>query len=115
MWARIANPRNRYLDITARSGNLELFVELGKLVNVHGAVIGRYERDEVKPSIEMATQLAEALEVSLDYLVGSTDVLLEKDIVNKILDIQKLKENDKQHVFALLDAFIKQTKFKSIM
>jgi len=63
----------------------------------------------------MATQLAEALEVSLDYLVGSTDVLLEKDIVNKILDIQKLKENDKQHVFALLDAFIKQTKFKSIM
>jgi hypothetical protein len=63
----------------------------------------------------MATQLAEALEVSLDYLVGSTDILLEKDIVNKILDIQKLKENDKQHVFALLDAFIKQTKFKSIM
>ena len=89
--------------------------EVGKLVGVHGAVIGRYERDEVKPSIDMATQLAEALEVSLDYLVGSTDVLLEKSIVNRVLDIQKLKENDKQHVFALLDAFIKQTKFKSIM
>ena len=89
--------------------------EIGKLVGVHGAVIGRYERDEVKPSIEMATQLVEALEISLDYLVGSTDVLLEKNIVNRVLDIQKLKENDKQHVFALLDAFIKQTKFQSIM
>ncbi|MDD2963549.1 MAG: helix-turn-helix transcriptional regulator [Bacteroidales bacterium] len=89
--------------------------DVGKLVGVHGAVIGRYERDEVKPSIKMATQLAEALEVSLDYLVGSTDILLENSIVNKILDIQKLKENDKQHVFALLDAFIKQTKFQSIM
>jgi len=89
--------------------------EVGKLVGVHGAVIGRYERDEVKPSIEIATQLAEALEVSLDYLVGSTDVLLEKSIVNRVLDIQKLKENDKQHVFALLDAFIKQTKLQSIM
>jgi len=89
--------------------------EVGKLVGVHGAVIGRYERDEVKPSIEMATQLAEALEVSLDYLVGSTDILLEKSIVNRVLDIQKLKENDKQHVFALLDAFIKQTKLQSIM
>lgn len=66
--------------------------EVGKLVGVHGAVIGRYERDEVKPSIEMATQLAEALEVSLDYLVGSTDVLLEKSNVNRVLDIQKLKE-----------------------
>lgn len=89
--------------------------EVGKLVGVHGAVIGRYERDEVKPSIEMATQLAEALEVSLDYLVGSTDVLLEKSIVNRVLDIQKLKEDEKLHVFALLDAFIKQTKFQSIM
>lgn len=89
--------------------------EVGKLVGVHGAVIGRYERNEVKPSIEMATQLAEAIEVSLDYLVGFTDVLLEKSIVNRVLDIQKLKENDKQHVFALLDAFIKQTKLQSIM
>jgi len=89
--------------------------EVGKLVGVHGAVIGRYEREEVKPSIEMAKHLAEALEVSLDYLVGSTDILLEKNVVNKILDIHKLKENDKQHVFALLDAFIKQTKLQGIL
>ncbi|MCJ7935364.1 MAG: helix-turn-helix transcriptional regulator [Chryseobacterium sp.] len=89
--------------------------EVGKLVGVHGAVIGRYEREEVKPSIEMATQLAEALEVSLDYLVGSTDILLDKNIVSKILYIQKLKENDRQHIFALLDAFLKQTKLQSIM
>ncbi|MDM1555116.1 MULTISPECIES: hypothetical protein [Chryseobacterium] len=59
----------------------------------------------------MATQLAEAL----DYLVGSTDILLDKNIVAKILDIQKLKENDRQHVFALLDAFLKQTKLQSIL
>lgn len=89
--------------------------EVGKLVNVHGAVIGRYEREEVKPSIEVVIQLAEALEVSLDYLVGSTDILLDKNIVAKILDIQKLKENDRQHVFALLDAFLKQTKLQSIL
>ncbi|ATN04840.1 transcriptional regulator [Chryseobacterium indologenes] len=65
--------------------------------------------------IEMTTKLAEALEVSLDYLVGSTDILLDKNIVAKILDIQKLKENDRQHVFALLDAFLKQTKLQSIL
>ena len=63
----------------------------------------------------MATQLAEALQVSLDYLVGSTDVLLEKSIVNRVLDIQKLKEDEKQHVFALLDAFLKQAKLQAIM
>ncbi len=89
--------------------------EVGKSVGAHGAVIGRYERDEVKPSIEMATQLAHALEVSLDYLVGATDTLLEKNIVNRILDIQKLNDGDKNHVFALLDAFLQQRKMQSIM
>ncbi len=79
------------------------------------SVIGKYERGEMITSIEMATQLAEVLEISLDYLVGSTDVLLEKNITSKILDIQKLKENDRQHVFALLDAFLKQTKLQSLM
>ena len=32
----------------------------------------------VKPSIEMAAPIAEALEISLDYLVGNSDLLLEK-------------------------------------
>ncbi|MFY0599858.1 MAG: helix-turn-helix transcriptional regulator [Cyclobacteriaceae bacterium] len=80
--------------------------EIAKKVGVHGAVIGRYERDEVKPSIEMATQIAEALQISLDYLVGSTDLMLDKAIVKRIQDIQKLSEEDKKHFFALLDAFL---------
>ena len=77
--------------------------------------IGRYERNEVLPSIDIARKIADILEVSLDYLVGSTDILLEKSIVSRVLDIHKLKENDKQHVFALLDAFIKQTKLQGIL
>jgi transcriptional regulator with XRE-family HTH domain len=89
--------------------------ELGKKAGVHGAVIGRYERDEVKPSIEMATQLSEVLEISLDYLVGTTDVLLDKIIVDKVLDIQKLKEDDRKHVFALFDAFLQNTKLQAIL
>lgn len=81
---------------------------------MHGAVIGRYERDEVKPSIEVAAAIAEALEVSLDYLVGNTDLLLEKSVVNKIIDIQKLGQEDKAHVFAMLDAFLQSHKAKIV-
>ena len=88
--------------------------ELAKKLDVHGAVIGRYERDEVKPSIEMAAAIAEALEVSLDYLVGNTDLLLEKNVLNKIIDIQKLGTEDKAHVFAMLDAFLQSHKAKKV-
>lgn len=33
-------------------------------------IIGRYERDEVTPSVEVASKLADVLDVSLDYLVA---------------------------------------------
>ncbi|MBK8152557.1 MAG: helix-turn-helix transcriptional regulator [Saprospiraceae bacterium] len=86
--------------------------ELAKMLDVHGAVIGRYERDEVKPSIEVAASIADALEVSLDYLVGNTDLLLEKNILKRITDIQRLTKDDRNTVFALLDAFLRDTKAK---
>ena len=85
---------------------------LAKKIGVHGAVIGRYERDEVKPSIEMAAQIAESLEVSLDYLVGNTDLLLDKTIIKRIQDIQKLDNENKGHLFAMMDAFLRDFKAK---
>jgi transcriptional regulator with XRE-family HTH domain len=48
--------------------------DLGKAVGTSGDIIGRYERDEVKPSIEVAIKIADALQVSLDYLVGKTSL-----------------------------------------
>ena len=33
-------------------------------------IIGRYERNEVSPSVDVAKKIADALEVSLDYLAG---------------------------------------------
>jgi len=63
----------------------------------------------------VAAKIAQELGVSLDYLVGNTDLLLDADIIKKIQKIQKLKPEDKNHVFALLDAFLKQTKIHSVI
>jgi hypothetical protein len=46
--------------------------------------------------------------------VGNSDLLLEKNVVNKILDIQKLNTEDKGHVFAMLDAFLQSQKAKKV-
>ncbi|MFZ6053503.1 hypothetical protein [Halocola ammonii] len=43
-------------------------------------------------------KIAEALEVSLDYLVGKEDLQLEQDIIKKILSMQKLPEQDREHI-----------------
>jgi hypothetical protein len=52
------------------------------------------------------------LEVSLDYLVGNSDSVLEKSLVKKISDIQKLPEDQKNIVTALLDAFLRDYQAK---
>lgn len=86
---------------------------LAKKIGVHAPVIGRYERSEVKPSIEVAVKIAGALSVSLDYLVGSTDLMLDKSIVSRIQNIQKLNDEDKGHLFALMDAFLLKCNIQS--
>jgi len=84
--------------------------ELAKMIGAHAPVIGRYERGEVKPSIEMATKIADALGVSLDYLVGHSDQMIEHSILNRIMDIQKLSEKDQEHLFAMVDAYLRDAK-----
>ncbi len=88
--------------------------ELAKKIRCTWVVISRYESDEVQPSIEMAAAIADALEASRDYLVGNIDLLLEKNVLNKISDIQKLGSEERAHVFAILDAFLQSHKAKKV-
>jgi len=84
--------------------------DIAKDLGTKGPVIGRYERDEMKPSIDVAAKMAELLDVSLDYLVGKTDVLLDGKVMNRIIEIQKLNADEQKTVFSLLDAFLRDTK-----
>lgn len=86
--------------------------ELAKRIGVHGAVIGRYERNEVKPSIEVATQIAKSLDVSLDYLVGNSDLILDNKLINRVQSIQQLDAENRSHLYALMDAFLRDFKAK---
>ena len=89
--------------------------DIAKILGTKGPAIGRYERDEMKPSIDVASKMSNILEVSLDYLVGKTDVEIDKNIFKRVVDISKFSQEDKNHVFAVLDAFIAKTKIQSIM
>ena len=89
--------------------------DIGKMINISGDAYGRYERNEVKPTIEMATKVANALEVSLDYLVGKTNLELDNYTLKRIEAISKMSDTDKDHVFSLLDAFIAKTRLQEFI
>lgn len=74
---------------------------------VSRVMIGKYERGEASPSIEAAKKIADAFEVSLDYLVGEgQNASFDKKTVKRLQDIGQLTSKDKEHVFAMLDAFL---------
>lgn len=84
--------------------------ELAKKVGTSAPIIGRYERDEIKPSIEMAAKIAEELEVTIDYLVIGTTIVLDKKDVKRLQDIQKLNEEDRSHILTTIDALLRDAK-----
>lgn len=89
--------------------------ELGKRSGINGDIVGKYEREEMKPSIETAKKLADALEVSLDYLVGDGELkVLDKKTLKRLEDIDKLPDSDREHIFYALDSLIKAAKFRSL-
>jgi transcriptional regulator with XRE-family HTH domain len=79
--------------------------DLGKLIGTSGDVIGRYERGDIKPSIEVVQKIADALEVSIDYLVGKTNMMLDKQTLDRLEDIARLPEEKKNYLFAHIAAF----------
>ena len=65
--------------------------------------------------IEVAAKMADILDVSLDYLVGKTDIQVDKTIFKRILELSKFNDEDKAHIYAVLDAFIAKRKIQSIL
>jgi len=84
--------------------------ELAEKVGIHNNVLGRYERGEATPSVDMAAKIADALGVSLDYLIGKTDVELDMSILEKMITIQKLPEEDKNCIMYSIDGLIQHAK-----
>jgi len=90
---------------------------LAKLLKTSTSVIGRYERDEMTPSIEAAKKVAELLDTTVGYLLGETDdadLLKDPAMLQRLNEIDRMGEQDKSHILHVLDGFIKSVRLKDI-
>jgi transcriptional regulator with XRE-family HTH domain len=90
--------------------------DFAKTVGVSREMIGRYERDEVVPSIEVAKKIADALEVSLDYMVGDgMNAKFDKQTVKRLEDIERLPNEEKNIVYRMIDMALVYSKTKKAL
>jgi len=85
--------------------------QLAKMIGTSGPIIGRYERNDMMPSVEIATKIAEALAVSLDYLVGKSSLTVkDKTMLDRLEDIAMLPTVKQEELFNVLDAYLRDFK-----
>lgn len=85
---------------------------MGKIVVTSGAIIRRYDRDKVKPSIDVTIKVADAIGVSLDYVVRKTFLAVNQKTLIRNEEVNKLLANAKEQVNLLIDALVGDFKAK---
>ncbi len=75
---------------------------LGKEIGTSGDIIGRYERNIMTPSIDVIMKISDNLGVSIDYLVGKTNLELDISTLKRLEDISSLSEENKSFIFRMI-------------
>jgi transcriptional regulator with XRE-family HTH domain len=90
--------------------------DVAKKLDTAPSIIGRYERNEIKPSIEVAAKFSKLFNVTLDYLIDDTNTeahLKDTAMLKRLEEIEKMPEEDKEHVIYLIDAIIRDVRTRN--
>lgn len=87
--------------------------DLATKTGISQVMVGKYERGDAIPSIEVAKKIADTFEISLDALLGEgQNATFDKKVIERIKGIQDL-DNDTQNIlFNLIDTYIQNFKAK---
>ena len=84
--------------------------ELARILSTNHSVIGKYERDDVKPSIDVVKKLASILGTTAAYLLGETDsdeLFKDPAMLQRLKEINAMPEEDRKCVLYNLDAVLR--------
>ena len=85
--------------------------DLADKSGVSREMIGKYERGAAVPSVDAAKKIADAFDVSLDYLVDEgINAAFDKKTVSRLQEIQSMDSKSKDNLFNIIDAVIRDYK-----
>jgi len=87
--------------------------DLGRKVGTSGAIIGRYERSEITPSVDVARRLAEAFDVTLDFLTSDKDMpqaFKDPEMIERWRSLDDLPSADRDKILYVVDGLIRDAR-----
>lgn len=91
--------------------------ELARRIDSHHSIVGKYERDEVKPSIDVVKKLANVLDTTVGFFLGETEereLLKDPSMLRRLNDIARFPDEDKNCIIYTLDAMINNVKLRTL-
>lgn len=89
--------------------------DLAKLLNTSYSVIGKYERDEMMPSIKAAQSIAKLVDTTVGYLLGETEetnVLKDPTMLKRLNEISTLPDDDRHCIIYAIDGLLQNVRTK---
>ncbi|MCP3660306.1 MAG: helix-turn-helix transcriptional regulator [Bacteroidetes bacterium] len=85
--------------------------DLASAINASRDMIGKYERNDNLPSIEVALKLSKVFDISIDYLIGEGKYAsYNKETIKRLQDIEVLDHSTRTTLFQIIDTFLRDAK-----
>lgn len=95
--------------------------QLAEMVDINAAHLSRLETGRYQPSVEVLKKLADALQVSTDYLLSDTDdeaeeiKIKDRSFADKIRLLDSLDDKEKETVINVIDAMLTKKKMLNLL
>ncbi len=87
--------------------------DLADKIKVSRVIVGKYERNDTMPSIEVAKRIADAFEVSLDALVGEgINAGFDTQDMKRLRLIKELDKSTQEKMWFFIDTILRDFKAK---
>ena len=87
--------------------------DLANHIDASRVMIGKYERGDNMPSIEVLAKMAKAFDVSVDFLLGEgLNASYDKEMIKRLDELEVLPLEEKQRIFQYIDLIIRDFKTK---
>ncbi len=84
--------------------------DLAEIMGTSNIMISRYERNEVKPTIDVLIRFAYALETKVAYLVGESKITLDPELSKIVEDILSFPEDRQRLLRSMIASLLRTSK-----
>ena len=86
--------------------------ELARMADVHQKNISKYENEGVVPSAMTLKAIADALDVTTDYLLGSEreGTIQDKNLLRYLREVDQMPDEMRGAIITILDACVRDAK-----